>query len=85
MMDGLKKIKGFAPIMPQGAFYIFCSIKETGLDSVSLANELLDKAKLAVIPGKPFGSDEHIRLSFATSSDEITKGIDRLSKWAKRQ
>lgn len=81
LVESLNNIKGFKAIKPQGAFYVFCSIKKTGVDSVTLSNRLLDEAKVAVIPGKPFGSDEHIRLSFATSKDDIKKGTERIAKW----
>jgi aspartate aminotransferase len=78
----LNGIKGFKPVNPQGAFYVFCNISETGLDSLALSNKLLDEIKVAVIPGKPFGSDEHIRLSFAIGKDEIKEGADRIERWA---
>jgi len=82
LLERLSAIKGFVPIKPEGAFYVFCNISGTGLDSVTLANQLLDEAKVAVVPGKPFGSDMHIRFSFAISKDEIKEGMDRVAKWA---
>ena len=81
--ERIEKIKGFKAVRPNGAFYVFCNIEKIMLDSVTLANKLLDEIKVAVIPGKPFGSDKHIRLSFATSASEIKKGMDRIEKWAK--
>ncbi|HOX09963.1 MAG TPA: aspartate aminotransferase, partial [Candidatus Omnitrophota bacterium] len=44
---------------------------------------LLEEAKVAVIPGEPFGWDTHIRLSFATGMEEISKGLDRIEAWLK--
>jgi len=51
---------------------------------VKLANRLLDEAKVAVIPGEPFGAESFIRLSFATSADLINKGLDRIEGWVKK-
>jgi len=82
---GLSKIKGFKVFKPQGAFYVFCNITGTKIDSLTLTNRLLDEAGVAVIPGRPFGSDSHIRLSFASSSSEIKKGLDRIGKWVKEK
>lgn len=85
MVKRLNTIKGFKATKPQGAFYIFCNIGDMGLDSIILSTRLLDEAKVAVIPGKPFGSDEYIRFSFATSINEITKGMDRIKKWVEER
>jgi len=51
------------------------------MDSVKVANSLLDEAKVAVIPGEPFGAISHIRLSFATGMESISKGMDRIEEW----
>ena len=85
MMGRLEGIEGFDAIKPQGAFYVFCNIKKTGCDSITIANRLLEEVNVAVIPGKPFGSDEHIRLSFAVGKDEIEKGMDRIERWARQR
>jgi aspartate aminotransferase len=82
IIERLQNIKGFAPFKPQGAFYVFCDISKTGLDSVELSDKLLDEVKVAVIPGKPFGSDRHLRFSFAVGIEEIKKGMDRIDTWA---
>jgi len=83
MVSKIMEIPGFDIIRPEGAFYCFPSIK--GLlgrfsGSTDLANYLLDKALVAVVPGIEFGSDEHFRLSFATSDKNITEGLDRIKK-----
>ncbi|MFH1753020.1 MAG: pyridoxal phosphate-dependent aminotransferase [Candidatus Omnitrophota bacterium] len=85
MVERLNKIPGFCATLPQGAFYTFCNIKETGCDSIEIANKLLDEAKVALVPGKPFGSNDHVRLSFATSAAEIEKGLDRIEKWVQER
>ena len=80
--DLIAEIPGFKPFKPQGAFYLFVNIKATGLDSVKLSARLLDEAHVAVVPGIPFGSDEHIRLSFATSDDKLQEAARRIKSWA---
>lgn len=79
------RIKGLSAIKPSGAFYVFCNIEKTGIDSVTMANRLLDEIKVAVIPGKPFGSDKHIRLSFASNIENLMKGMDRIERWAEEK
>ncbi|RJP28862.1 MAG: pyridoxal phosphate-dependent aminotransferase [Candidatus Omnitrophota bacterium] len=68
-------------ILPKGAFYIFCDISKSGIDSMAFATRLLDEAEVAVIPGVAFGQDNFIRLSFAASHAQIEKGMDRIEKW----
>ncbi len=77
----LKQIKNLSFFMPQGAFYIFCDISETKLDSLTFAKRLLEEEFVSLIPGCSFGMDDHIRISFATSMEELQKGMDRLEKW----
>jgi aspartate aminotransferase len=87
MVDGLNRIPGVACRMPSGAFYAFPNIRAVlgrrgPLDPVSspqeLANYLLKEVHVAVVPGEPFGSRDHIRLSYATGMETIRKGLDRL-------
>ncbi len=77
-INGVRKL---SVIKPQGAFYIFCNISKTGIGSLEFSKRLLDEAQVAVIPGVGFGDDKYIRLSFATSLEQITKGMDRIEKW----
>ncbi|MCX5668344.1 MAG: pyridoxal phosphate-dependent aminotransferase [Candidatus Omnitrophica bacterium] len=81
MVSRLNKMKNISCIKPEGAFYVFCDISNLKESSAKIANRLLDEAKVAVIPGEPFGADSFIRLSFATSMAVIEKGMDRLEKW----
>ena len=81
MVAGIEAIKNMACIKPEGAFYLFCDISKLGMGSVEVANRLLDEAKVATIPGEPFGADDFIRLSFATSEEKIRKGIERIKEW----
>lgn len=63
-----------------GTFYAFPRF-ERGEDSVSLANRLLEEAKVAVIPGAPFGHDDHFRLSFAVDQKLLTAGLERIANF----
>jgi aspartate aminotransferase len=90
MVTRLNNIKGVSCVLPKGAFYAFPKVSDlwgkklggqTVTNSFDLANILLDKAHIAVIPGEPFGADDYIRLSYATSMENIEKGIDRLEKF----
>ena len=69
---------------PEGAFYILCDISKLKISSAVVAVKLLEEAKVAVIPGEPFGNDSVVRLSFATSMSEINKGLDRIEGWVKK-
>lgn len=83
----LNQIKGINCNLPEGAFYVFPEI--SGLfnnkikTSFELAGELLEKAKVAVVPGGAFGNDNFIRLSYATTLEKIEDGIDRIENFCK--
>ena len=53
--------------------------------SMDFSSKLLDEALVAVVPGIAFGSDTHVRLSYAASIREIEKGLDRIEKWLKQK
>lgn len=82
MLRRLSEMGIHAP-MPQGAFYIFADISPfftaTVSSSVAWSEKLLEKARVAVVPGKAFGDDTSIRLSFTLPMAEIKKGLDRLA------
>jgi aspartate aminotransferase len=89
MIDGLNRIAGVTCRMPTGAFYAFPNVAgvlgKRGPDGPihspqALADYLLKHAHVAVVPGEPFGSKEHIRLSYATGMDTINRGLDRLAE-----
>lgn len=85
MVSRINKMKGISCTKPDGAFYLFCDISKLGAGSVKAANRLLDEARVAVIPGEPFGADSFIRLSFATGMERIRKGLDRIEEWVNKQ
>ncbi|MCG8431007.1 MAG: pyridoxal phosphate-dependent aminotransferase [Candidatus Omnitrophica bacterium] len=77
----LKSIDAIDCTEPRGAFYLFCGIAKTGMDSTSFASRLLDDTYVSLIPGIGFGVDTCVRMSFATSMERLEKGMDRLSDW----
>ena len=77
----IRLIKELDFCLPQGAFYMFCNISKTGLDAMTFAKRLLDEEYVSLIPGSAFGSDDYVRISFATGLDELQKGMDRIEKW----
>ncbi len=84
MVELLSSAPGFEPFIPRGAFYIFCDIQKTGLPSEIFCDRLLEEAHVAVIPGKSFGSDRHVRFSFAASEKDIEEGVQRVISWSKK-
>jgi len=80
----LNDIDGISCLLPDGAFYVFPNISKFGIDSVAFCGKLLDQAKVAAVPGAGFGSDANIRLSYATSMEQIQKGLDRIEEFVKK-
>jgi aspartate aminotransferase len=81
IVSKIKEIPGLDIIPPNGSFYSFPSINgylENFGGANKLAEYLLDKALVAVVPGEGFGAHDHMRLSFATSEDNIINGLDRI-------
>ncbi len=76
----LNSVPGFSCILPKGAFYAFPNIKRTGLKSRELQEMLLNKAGVATIAGSSFGSfgEGYIRFSYAASSSDITRALERV-------
>ncbi|WP_233201591.1 MULTISPECIES: pyridoxal phosphate-dependent aminotransferase [unclassified Sporosarcina] len=84
----LSAVPGFDVLKPQGAFYLLPDVQEavkrTGYANVDdFAQALLTEAKVAVIPGTGFGSDTTIRLSYATSIDQLEEGIARIDQFVR--
>ena len=78
MYDKLSSIAGVTCIKPMGAFYMLPNISSFGLKSSEFCSKLLDQQKVAAVPGIAFGSDAHIRLSYACSMENIQKGLERI-------
>ncbi len=81
--DRLCNIPKVKVVEPKGAFYFFLDMSETGMDSMSLCNELLEKYKVAAVPGVAFGNDNAIRISYCTSIDVLKEGLDRIEEFCK--
>lgn len=89
IVDRLNAIPGIKCVSPSGAFYAFPNVSafygkshngKTVNSSLDFTDFLLEEAKVAVVPGDSFGSDAHVRLSFATSMENIVKGMDRIEE-----
>jgi aspartate aminotransferase len=93
MVERLNSISGISCLMPVGAFYAFPNVSklygrsasgETVRNSNDMASYLLKEARVALVSGDSFGADAHIRLSYATSLENITKGLDRIEAAVKQ-
>lgn len=78
LIDGIGRL---SYVRPQGAFYILLNIAQTGLNSTQFAEQLLAKEKVAVVPGLAFGDDSTVRLSYATSMENIEQGLARIGEF----
>jgi aspartate aminotransferase len=89
IVERLNAMPGISCLSPQGAFYVFPNV--SGMygkhyagtiirNSTDFTTYLLETARIAVVPGVEFGSDAHIRFSYATSMSNIEKGMDRMAE-----
>jgi len=91
IIGGLNALPGVSCVMPKGAFYAFANVSglfgrtwtqgqtRTALaGSLDVTGFLLEAARVAVVPGLDFGSDAHVRLSYATSDELISEGLERM-------
>ncbi len=81
LMDHFRAFPGVRVVNPQGAFYSFPDFSAYYKDSQKLSEFLLDKVRVVTVPGKEFGMDGHLRVSFCGAAKEITEGIERI-RWA---
>lgn len=79
--DKLNAIEGISCVNAQGAFYLFPNISGTGIKSAEFCERLLAEAKVAAVPGIAFGSDDYIRISYATSMTNIEQALERLAQF----
>ena len=75
---GLKNIKGITIQKPHGAFYAFPRLPDASISSVYFCEKILENYGLVLVPGKPFGDDQCIRISCANSKENIVNGLKRL-------
>jgi aspartate aminotransferase len=90
ILDRLGKIKGITCARPLGAFYVFPNVSyyygkhfenNEIKNSFDLSSYLLERANVAAVPGGAFGDNNYLRLSYATSMDNIKKGLDRIEDY----
>ena len=86
IIAGFKTIPGITCTVPQGAFYVYPNVSaffgRDGLKTASdVASRLLSEAFVVVVPGEPFGTTQHIRLSYAVAPQVIDKGIESMREW----
>jgi len=81
IVDGLNKLPGVHCLKPQGAFYVFPNIRETGKTSQEIANLFLDYG-VALLPGNAFGKygEGYLRLTYANSIPSIQLALERMAK-----
>ncbi len=86
ILAGFKTIPGLTCTVPEGAFYVYPNVSKfigkDGIKSASdLAAKLLSDAHVVVVPGEAFGTNEHIRLSYAVSHDVVDEGVKRMREY----
>jgi aspartate aminotransferase len=84
LFEKLKKASKMELITPHGAFYAFIGVREylkEGEDSIMFAQRLLESAKVATVPGAPFGEPEFLRLSFASDEKSLEEGCKRILEY----
>jgi aspartate aminotransferase len=86
ILAGFKTIPGLTCTVPQGAFYVYPNVSaffgRGGLNTATdVASRLLSEAGVVVVPSEPFGTSEHIRLSYAVSSDVVDEGVKRMREF----
>ena len=85
VVERLRAIPGVKLTMPNGAFYAYpnisCAFRDGMRTAMEFAERLLQEAHVAVVPGEAFGTNEHVRISYATSMEELTRGLDRIERF----
>jgi aminotransferase len=84
VLDGLTKL-GLKCHKPEGTFYVFPCIRNTGFESLEFAQKLLKEQKVAVVPGTAFGKDykDYIRISYASSYENLKEALARIEQFLK--
>ena len=86
IVNGLRSIPGITCAAPNGAFYAYPNVshyfERGGLNSASdVARKLLHQAHVVVVPGEGFGTQDHVRISYATSPENLQRGIERMARF----
>ncbi|MEE8420215.1 MAG: aminotransferase class I/II-fold pyridoxal phosphate-dependent enzyme, partial [Dehalococcoidales bacterium] len=82
IVDGLNRIPGISCRRPEGAFYVFPNVKQLNINCIELADILLNKAGVALLPGTHFGDcgDGYLRISYATSREKISQALLKIGR-----
>jgi aspartate aminotransferase len=88
-LERLRAIPGVSAQTPQGAFYAYPNISgvlgKGGINTpMEFASRLLAEALVTVVPGEAFGTNEHVRISYAASMEDLKKGLDRIEEFVKK-
>jgi aspartate aminotransferase len=89
IVEGLNRISGMRCVNPQGAFYAYPNISRLlgrgGMRTpLEFSSRLLNEGGVVTVPGEAFGTDAHLRFSYATSMEDIQKGLDRVAQFCAR-
>ena len=89
VIQRLRAIPGVKIVEPRGAFYAYPNVSvafRNGINSaLQFSERLLQQAHVAVVPGEAFGTNEHVRISYATSMKELERGLDRIERFIREQ
>jgi aspartate aminotransferase len=83
ILEYINALPGLTCPKPDGAFYVFPNIGKLGIGSLDFCDKLLNEYHVAAVPGIAFGADDCIRLSYATSIENIRRGMERLTTFVK--
>jgi aspartate/methionine/tyrosine aminotransferase len=83
IVEGLNALPGVSCLKPKGAFYVFPNVSALGRSEKEIADALLNEAGVATLAGTSFGAygKGYLRLSYATSLENIAKALDRMREW----
>jgi aspartate aminotransferase len=81
LIQEMRAFAGARLILPEGTFYAFPDLRSFNANSVELSKFLLKEALVVTVPGREFGLEGHIRLSFSGSVKDVTEGVARI-RWA---
>ena len=86
VVEGIRSIPRLSTIKQAGAFYLYFNISDTGMKARDFVFAVLEKNKVALVPGSAFGEgqESYIRMSYATSQDNLLKGLERISDFVSK-
>ncbi|MEG1740835.1 MAG: pyridoxal phosphate-dependent aminotransferase [Akkermansia sp.] len=83
VLERLNAIPNISVVEPKGAFYFFVDTSKLGLTSLNLCDKLLERYKVATIPGVAFGNNKSLRISYCTTLDILKEGLDRFEAFCR--